>query len=31
VLYWVTNTGLGILQQWNINRKVQAEDKARRK
>jgi YidC/Oxa1 family membrane protein insertase len=31
VLYWVTNTGLGILQQWNINRKVLAEDKARRK
>jgi YidC/Oxa1 family membrane protein insertase len=31
VLYWVTNTGLTILQQWNINRKVQAEDKARRK
>jgi YidC/Oxa1 family membrane protein insertase len=31
VLYWVTNTGLGILQQWNINRKIAAEDKARRK
>jgi YidC/Oxa1 family membrane protein insertase len=31
VLYWVTQTGLGILQQWNINRKVQAEDKAKRK
>jgi YidC/Oxa1 family membrane protein insertase len=31
VLYWVTNTGLGILQQWNINRHVQAENKARRK
>jgi YidC/Oxa1 family membrane protein insertase len=31
VLYWVTNTGLSILQQWNINRKLAAEDKARRK
>jgi YidC/Oxa1 family membrane protein insertase len=31
VLYWVTNTGLGILQQWNINRKIATEDKARRK
>jgi YidC/Oxa1 family membrane protein insertase len=31
VLYWVTNTGLGILQQWNINRKIEAEDKARRR
>jgi YidC/Oxa1 family membrane protein insertase len=31
VLYWVTNTGLSILQQWNINRKIAAEDKARRK
>jgi YidC/Oxa1 family membrane protein insertase len=31
VLYWVTNTGLGILQQWNINRKIAAEDKARRR
>ncbi|HUQ11662.1 MAG TPA: membrane protein insertase YidC [Steroidobacteraceae bacterium] len=31
VLYWVTNTGLGILQQWNINRKVQNEAKAARK
>jgi YidC/Oxa1 family membrane protein insertase len=31
VLYWVTNTGLGILQQWNINRKIANEDKARRK
>ena len=29
VLYWVTNTGLSILQQWNINRKIAAEDKAR--
>jgi len=24
VLYWVTNTGLGILQQWNINRRIAA-------
>ena len=31
VLYWVTNTGLTILQQWNINRTITAEDKARRK
>ncbi len=31
VLYWVTNTGLTILQQWNINRKITAEDKARRR
>ncbi len=31
VLYWVTNTGLSILQQWNINRKIAAEDKARRR
>jgi YidC/Oxa1 family membrane protein insertase len=31
VLYWVTNTGLSILQQWNINRKIAGEDKARRK
>jgi YidC/Oxa1 family membrane protein insertase len=31
VLYWVTNTGLSILQQWNINRKIAAEDKAKRK
>ncbi len=22
VLYWVTNTGLSILQQWKINRKA---------
>ncbi len=29
VLYWVTNTGLSILQQWNINRKIEAEDAAR--
>ncbi|HEU5137422.1 MAG TPA: membrane protein insertase YidC [Steroidobacteraceae bacterium] len=31
VLYWVTNTGLTILQQWNINRKIEAEDRARKK
>ena len=31
VLYWVTNTGLTILQQWNINRKLAAEDAARKK
>lgn len=26
VLYWVTNTVLGILQQWNINRRISAAD-----
>ncbi|HTU65846.1 MAG TPA: membrane protein insertase YidC [Steroidobacteraceae bacterium] len=31
VLYWVTNTGLSILQQWNINRKIAAEDASRRR
>ena len=31
VLYWVTNTGLSILQQWNINRKIALEDTARKK
>ncbi|HEV7606039.1 MAG TPA: membrane protein insertase YidC [Steroidobacteraceae bacterium] len=31
VLYWVTNTGLSILQQWNINRKIALEDVKRRK
>jgi YidC/Oxa1 family membrane protein insertase len=31
VLYWVTNTGLSILQQWNINRKIALEDKVRKK
>jgi YidC/Oxa1 family membrane protein insertase len=31
VLYWVTNTGLTILQQWNINRHITAEDAARKK
>ena len=24
VLYWVTNTVLSILQQWNINRRIEA-------
>jgi len=24
VLYYVTNTGLGVLQQWNINRRISA-------
>jgi len=27
VLYWITNTGLSIAQQWNINRVVAAEAK----
>jgi YidC/Oxa1 family membrane protein insertase len=27
VLYWITNTGLSIAQQWNINRLVAAEAK----
>jgi YidC/Oxa1 family membrane protein insertase len=31
VLYWVTNTGLSILQQWNINRHIAELDKARKK
>jgi YidC/Oxa1 family membrane protein insertase len=31
VLYWVTNTGLSILQQWNINRHIAAEDRKRKK
>jgi YidC/Oxa1 family membrane protein insertase len=31
VLYWVTNTALTILQQWNINRKIEAEEKARKR
>src|SRR5262249_61622740 len=25
VLYWVTNTILSIIQQWNINRRIAAE------
>jgi membrane protein insertase Oxa1/YidC/SpoIIIJ len=24
VLYYLTNTVLGVLQQWNINRRVEA-------
>jgi YidC/Oxa1 family membrane protein insertase len=31
VLYWVTNTGLSILQQWNINRKIAAEKASRKR
>jgi YidC/Oxa1 family membrane protein insertase len=31
VLYWVTNTGLSILQQWNINRTIEREDRDRKK
>jgi YidC/Oxa1 family membrane protein insertase len=31
VLYWVTNTGLSILQQWNINRRLATEEKSRRR
>jgi YidC/Oxa1 family membrane protein insertase len=30
VLYWVTNTILSILQQWNINRRIDAAIRARR-
>ena len=32
VLYWVTNTLLSILQQWNINRRIErgSAKKARR-
>jgi YidC/Oxa1 family membrane protein insertase len=30
VLYWVTNTVLSILQQWNINRRIEAAIRARR-
>jgi YidC/Oxa1 family membrane protein insertase len=30
VLYWVTNTVLSILQQWNINRRIEAVIRARR-
>jgi len=29
VLYWTTNTVLSILQQWNINRRIAAQTKAR--
>jgi YidC/Oxa1 family membrane protein insertase len=31
VLYWVTNTGLSILQQWRINKTIEREDRERRK
>jgi len=31
VLYWVTNTGFSILQQWNINRTIEREDRERKK
>ncbi|MBT8094774.1 MAG: membrane protein insertase YidC, partial [Gammaproteobacteria bacterium] len=30
VLYWVTNTVLSIAQQWNVNRVVEAEAKAKK-
>ncbi len=30
VLYWITNTGLSILQQWRINKLVEAEEKKAR-
>jgi YidC/Oxa1 family membrane protein insertase len=30
VLYWVTNTGLSILQQWNINRHIAEYDRKRK-
>jgi membrane protein insertase Oxa1/YidC/SpoIIIJ len=30
VLYWVTNTILGILQQWNINRRIEAAGKKKK-
>jgi YidC/Oxa1 family membrane protein insertase len=30
VLYWVTNTVLSILQQWNINRRIEAASRAKR-
>jgi len=30
VLYWITNTGLSILQQWRINKLVEAESKLSR-
>jgi YidC/Oxa1 family membrane protein insertase len=31
VLYWVTNTLLSILQQWNINRRIAAAAAAAKK
>jgi YidC/Oxa1 family membrane protein insertase len=30
VLYWITNTGLSIAQQWRINKLVEVEDKKTR-
>jgi len=30
VLYWVTNTILSILQQWNINRRIEALSRSKR-
>ena len=30
VLYWVTNTVLSILQQWNINRRIEARGRSKR-
>jgi YidC/Oxa1 family membrane protein insertase len=30
VLYWVTNTVLSILQQWNINRRIEAASRSKR-
>jgi YidC/Oxa1 family membrane protein insertase len=30
VLYWVTNTILSILQQWNINRRIGVAPPAKR-
>ena len=30
VLYWITNTGLSIAQQWRINKLVEVEDKKSR-
>jgi membrane protein insertase Oxa1/YidC/SpoIIIJ len=30
VLYWVTNTVLSIAQQWQINRVVEAEARAKK-
>ena len=31
VLYWVANTLLSVAQQWNINRRIEAESKKERK
>jgi membrane protein insertase Oxa1/YidC/SpoIIIJ len=30
VLYWVANTLLSVAQQWNINRRIEAEAKKER-